>query len=171
MTQSRRSVGLSPSERAKVLALPKRATAMEEGAQAGEVGPWDDVRDGTARSSGGTKDEEMCRPCGEDITTEPAEGAPIRYAKDPGDPTEEEFENHCVTHLPFRRWCPICVKAKGKEDAHREAGESTKPTIVLDYKSFGQEIDTDDKATAIVGRDKKTVSTFAHVCENKGTSD
>ena len=63
------------------------------------------------------------------------------------------------------------MKAKGKEDSHKAAEESTKPTIVLDYKSFGQEIEVDDKATAIVGRDKKTVSTFAHVCENKGTSD
>ena len=29
-------------------------------------------------------------------------------------PTKEEFERHCLTHLPYRNWCPICVQAKKK---------------------------------------------------------
>ena len=139
MTSSRESVGLSPKERSKVLAVPKKAAVTERGARADGEDVWSDVRDSTARGSRSTEEEEVCQPCGENITAKPAEDAPIRVARDPGDPTEEEFEKHCVTHLPYRRWCPICVKAKGKEDAHRDAGESTKPTIVLDYKSFGRD--------------------------------
>ncbi len=165
-SKAKQSTGLSPLERSNILASAKGAEVTRECARAEEESVWEDVRDETAAGS-----EDMCRPCGENVTMNPAEDAPIKVARHPGDPTEEEFQKHCVTHLPYRRWCQICVKAKGKADGHKEARESTAPSIVLDYKSFGQEIDTDDKATAIVGRDKKTVSTFAHVCDHKGTSD
>ena len=34
-------------------------------------------------------------------------------------PSREEFERHCLTHLPYRNWCPICVQAKKANPAHR----------------------------------------------------
>ena len=43
--------------------------------------------------------------------------------------------------------------------------------VALDYKSFGQEEHEDDKATALVVRDKSTKTTFAHICEQKGSAD
>lgn len=62
---------------------------------------------------------------------------------------------------------------KGKEDArNRSKGEESEvPQVVMDYRSFGQEIDINYKATAIVMRDKSTTTTFAHTCEKKGISD
>ena len=34
--------------------------------------------------------------------------------------TEEEVEKHRVMgHIPYRSWCPICVKSMGKEASHR----------------------------------------------------
>ena len=27
-------------------------------------------------------------------------------------PSPDEFTKHCLTHLPFRNWCPICVQSK-----------------------------------------------------------
>ena len=108
------------------MAAAKKAV-VKDGARTEEERAWEDVRSSEARSSKDKQEEEICRPCGEDVIMEPAEEAPVRIARDPGDPTEEEFENHCVTHLPFRRWCPICVKAKGNEDSHKSAEESTKP--------------------------------------------
>ena len=30
----------------------------------------------------------------------------------------EEHEAHMARHLPYREWCPVCVKARGKEDAY-----------------------------------------------------
>ena len=33
----------------------------------------------------------------------------------PLEPTQQERELHNLTHLPYRSWCEICVKAKGKE--------------------------------------------------------
>ena len=39
-------------------------------------------------------------------------------------PTQEEFEEHMRTHIPFRNWCEFCVKRKSKNDPHKSgAGE------------------------------------------------
>ena len=98
-----KSTGLSPKERSRTLAAAKSAVVIKEGARAEEEKVWDDVRDETARGSDNGQSEGICQPCGENVTTEPAEEAPVRIAKDPRGPTEEEFENHCATHLPSRR--------------------------------------------------------------------
>ena len=34
-------------------------------------------------------------------------------------PTQEEAERHNLTHLPFRNWCPHCLRGRGKEAPHR----------------------------------------------------
>ena len=45
----------------------------------------------------------------------------------PSTPSAEEEANHNMTHLPYRSWCPQCVRGKGKasphkaHDSHREA--------------------------------------------------
>ena len=46
------------------------------------------------------------------ISSDPQENAPLKVARDPGDPTKKEREDHNATHIPFRSWCPICVRAK-----------------------------------------------------------
>ena len=43
----------------------------------------------------------------------------MRAMVDPRLPTEEEVANHELTHLPYRNWCPACVKAKVKDLNHR----------------------------------------------------
>ena len=35
-------------------------------------------------------------------------------------PTKEENDRHCLTHLPYRSWCPICIQAKKKNIAHKK---------------------------------------------------
>ena len=45
----------------------------------------------------------------------------VRAMVDPRLLTEEEVANHELTHLPYRNWCPACVKAKGKDLDHRGA--------------------------------------------------
>ena len=68
----------------------------------------EEVHDPEARSSsdGG--------PGGAKVASEPQEDAPIQIARDPGDPTLQEREEHSVTHVPYRSWCPVCVKAQGQ---------------------------------------------------------
>ena len=50
----------------------------------------------------------------------------------PDPPTEAERELHNLTHMPFRAWCPICVKARGLPTQHRQAYDR-KPVIQVDY--------------------------------------
>ena len=99
------------------------------------------------------------------------EKPPVKVARDPGMPTAEEVEEHSATHLPHRSWCPVCVKARGKEDAHKQVHKDGKPIVSLDYKAFGEEAEEDDKVTMIVVKDEKTGSMAAHMCQQKGASD
>ena len=139
------------------------------GEQEDEDGAFKEVHDPEARGSENANADEP------EIEAEETEDAPIKIARDPGSPTPVQMEEHFVVgHLPYRSWCPVCVMARGKEDPHHRAKKGEEdgvPAVVMDYKTFGQEIDTDDKATAIVMRDKKTTTTYAHICETKGASD
>ena len=56
----------------------------------GEEGKWDDEEENL-------DSEEASRP----TTRAP----PVK-------PSAAEVENHMVTHLPFRDWCPHCVRGK-----------------------------------------------------------
>ena len=40
---------------------------------------------------------------------------------DPRKPTKEELEEHELCYVPYRSWCPVCGRAKGKELDHRKA--------------------------------------------------
>ena len=44
----------------------------------------------------------------------------IKIRKDPKVPTKKEVGNHNLTQLPFRGWCPTCVKARGRELDHKK---------------------------------------------------
>ena len=51
-------------------------------------------------------------------------------------PTQEEVNAHNVSHLPYRSWCPHCVRGKARRRSHRKRGRSQRdgiPVISLDY--------------------------------------
>ena len=64
-----------------------------------------------------------------------SEAIPVKIAKAPIKPSREEVESHMATHLPFRSWCPHCVRGKSKGKPHSLAKSTGKdmPTIVCDY--------------------------------------
>ena len=100
---------------------------------------------------------------------------PVKIARDPGAPTEQEVEEHNATHLPHRSWCPVCVKARSKEDPHdkkkKQKDKEGKPIVAMDYKTLGEEADEDDKITMMVIKDEASGCVAAHVCSQKGASD
>ena len=54
----------------------------------------------------------------------------------PEEPTQRELEEHRVLRMPFRAWCPHCVKGRAKSEPHRIAkrkDEETVPTVSMDY--------------------------------------
>ncbi len=61
----------------------------------------------------------------------------IKVATNPSAPTQEEVEQHCIVHLPYRTWCPHCVRGKGRDDAHNTTyNEHRVPTLSIDYGFF-----------------------------------
>ena len=99
-------------------------------------------------------------------------------------PSAEAIEKHKATHLHYRSWCPVCVKANGKEDAHRrkKKGKDEKdrgnalPKISLDYqelKSRAKKGPTkDDKVVKIiVAMDESTGCKLSYRVESKGIQD
>ena len=63
------------------------------------------------------------------------EARQAKAATIPARPSQKEVDNHMLTHLPYRAWCPHCVrgKAKGKPHPRDKDGSKTIPTMVLDY--------------------------------------
>ena len=38
-------------------------------------------------------------------------------------PSNDEVDEHMLTHLPFRSWCPHCVRGKSKGKPHKRKDE------------------------------------------------
>ena len=95
-------------------------------------------------------------------------------------PTAEEIEAHKVSHLPFRSWCPHCVRGKAPSDPHRRQSREEKeskriPTCSMDYFFMGSEgLSFDDPTTErdvlpmVAVYDHGSRVTFAHPCPRKG---
>ena len=58
---------------------------------------------------------------------------------DPRKPTKAEVEEHELVHVPYRNWCPVCVRAKGKELNHRKSIEEPKRLSEHSFDYFFQE--------------------------------
>ena len=89
---------------------------------------------------------------------------------DPRKPTQEEVDEHELTHLPYRNWCPICVRGKGKELDHRKSIDEPRglSEYSFDYCFPGDEFGF--KLTVVVGRERSTGSNFAVAVPTKGAS-
>jgi len=133
------------------------------------------VDDGGGESSDEDLDSEVEEPpsqeskrrevAGEDLHGN--EEAPIRLPRNPEDPLLEQRDKHWRTHLPYRAWCTVCVKARGREDQHRaqkNKNEDGISEVAMDYCSVGD-------MRLLVGKETKTSHVFSHLVKCKGTRD
>ena len=60
---------------------------------------------------------------------------------DPRQPSQQEKEEHQMTHLPFRSWCRHCIMGRGREEDCRKSMEEERqvPEVHLDYMFMGDE--------------------------------
>ena len=76
---------------------------------------------------------------------EPSEPArPVRAKKIPDTVTKAEYDNHMITHLPFRNWCEFCMAGKIREDSHRRrtpGDDKEVPRVSMDYCFLGRVLD------------------------------
>ena len=92
----------------------------------------------------------------------------LRKLMDPRLPSVEEVEQHNLTHLPYRNWCPICIKAKGKDLDHRVAVDKERgiSEYCFDYCFPGDELGF--KWTVLVGTEKGADCAMATLVPVKG---
>ena len=78
----------------------------------------------------GTEEEEEV-----EIQDEEAEqdAEPLRVAKDPKLPSQQDVEDHRCSHIPFRDRCRHCVLGRGRGDPHLRTVGPTIPIVGLDY--------------------------------------
>ena len=55
-----------------------------------------------------------------------------KAATTPYTPTQQEVLEHNLTHLPYRNWCPICVRGKGRTTNHPPQ-RSKQPVVQVDF--------------------------------------
>ena len=82
----------------------------------------------------GSRRSSAVRPC-EEVCEGGEEGREIRGQKKVFAPSLAEYEAHMITHVPFRKWCPFCVRGKAKNQPHASAYKSTReiPMIAYNY--------------------------------------
>ena len=85
------------------------------------------------------------------------ERAPVAQTK-PDEPSQQEVENHSLTHEPFRAWCPLCVQYRAKQDPHKPSTHESSGHSVLsmDFGFCSREEDEADKLTCLFVHDRAT---------------
>ena len=92
----------------------------------------------------------------------------VKRVADPRLPSENEVQRHLLRgHIPFRDWCPICVKAMGKSLPHRRSErERNVPEYSFDYCFPGDELGY--RWTVLVGKERLSGNFFATTVPAKG---
>ena len=84
-------------------------------------------------------------------------------------PTQAEIDQHyTMGHMPYRNWCSVCIRAKGRDMDHpRDTGKERKlPEYGFDYCFPGDELGF--KWTVLVGREKGLKAVMATAVPEKG---
>ena len=84
----------------------------------------------------------------------------------PADPTPEERAQHELTHMPFKSWCPICVRCKSKDDQHKQVYDK-RPALQADY-AFLTTREAEEQVTVITCIDILTGMATSSIIEKKG---
>jgi hypothetical protein len=95
--------------------------------------------------------------------------------RDPGQPTAQEIIEHNLTHVPYRSWCPDCVRGRGSHLSHKKQGidkDDAIPTISFDYAFLGGDEDFEKDETklmpVLVAKDSRSKYVFSSVVPKKG---
>ena len=50
----------------------------------------------------------------------------------PVQPTPQEIQQHNLTRMPYRSWCPVCVQSRGRQTSHQQQ-TPRQPIIQVDF--------------------------------------
>ena len=169
MTSSSLSPTLETSQHVVVGAKVERLLAMDQDGEMNDDVPDADEGffvDGELDDEG--TEAKVAEPTvGEDKSKEARE---VKSKCSPCRPNAAEVAKHDKTHLPYRSWCLVCVRANGKEDAHprerKGKDDATgSPVIFMDYEPL------EEKLTLLIVKDEDSGSTLCYDCLAKGLGD
>ena len=130
-----------------------RVCGVGEGSEKGD----DEDRESDENDSEGERVEEGERP---------------RIMRGPHQPTREEFDEHMATHIPYRSWCPYCIKGKARASPHRQRREGIPDevaVVAIDYMYMkSSEKEEGIGMPILVMRDRTTGWIAANVVPRKG---
>ena len=97
------------------------------------------------------------------------EGECIRRLVDPQLPSQAEVDSHFLQgHIPYRNWCPVCVRSRGRERDHSQCKrERTIPEYCFDYYFPGDDLGY--KWVVLVGKERLTGTFMATALPAKGS--
>ena len=74
----------------------------------------------------------------------------------PQQPTEQEVQEHNMTHIPFKPWCELCIAHKGRQDKHHRESHSSSTFSVVSFDFGYADRGTDDSLTVLFMHDRST---------------
>ncbi len=79
-----------------------------------------------------------------------------RALAQPTSPSAEEWRGHQVAHLPYRSWCPHCIRGRARQDGHPQSAQKADvPFIGLDFGYLtSSDIDNKDLLPILMVREK-----------------
>ena len=95
----------------------------------------------------------------------------IKRIVDPILPSKSEVDRHFMSgHIPYRNWCPVCIKARGREMDHSQCADRERkiPEYSFDYCFPGDEFGF--KWTVLVGQERMSKAWMATAVPMKGSS-
>ena len=97
------------------------------------------------------------------------EGVKPKFKSTEPRPSKKEVEEHMMTHIPYRSWCPHCVRGKARAKYHKGVkDEKHVPVVSMDYM-FMESQTTEDKGMPImVVKDRDSGWLSARVVPKKG---
>ena len=88
----------------------------------------------------------------------------------PEEPSQQEVENHALTHEPFKSWCSLCTRYRSRQDPHPVSShESVGHSVLsLDFGYCSRMEDESDKQTCLFMHDRATKFMHAVPTPQKG---
>ena len=80
------------------------------------------------------------------------EGVKPKFKSTEPQPSKREMEEHMLTHIPYRSWCPHCVRGKARAKYHKGAkNEDHIPVVSADYMYMESKESEDEGMPILVG--------------------
>ena len=94
----------------------------------------------------------------------------IARMNSPSKPSHNEIDLHSLTNLPFRSWCPTCIKGRGKEMPHcQTTADAGMPEVHFDFFVMGDDGDPGRTVAALCARSRHCKMTMSAAVPSKST--